>query len=217
MCIRDRELRHKRLLLVDDNPSAREVLGDMARRLGLDVDVADSGATALRRMEQAVFEGRPHHLLMTDWQMPGMDGIEFARRALSLPPEERPCVLLVTAFARDEALKAAEGVGLAGVLNKPVTPSTLLDTIGRALGQDQPALHVVRQSGQVLEEAQRRLAGARVLLVEDQPMNMELACDLLQRAGLQVVTAQHGQEALDILAHDPDFDGVLMDLSLIHI
>ncbi len=208
------ELRHKRLLLVDDNPSAREVLGDMARRLGLDVDVADSGATALRRMEQAVFEGRPHHLLMTDWQMPGMDGIEFARRALSLPPEERPCVLLVTAFARDEALKAAEGVGLAGVLNKPVTPSTLLDTIGRALGQDQPALHVVRQSGQVLEEAQRRLAGARVLLVEDQPMNMELACDLLQRAGLQVVTAQHGQEALDILAHDPDFDGVLMDCQM---
>jgi CheY-like chemotaxis protein len=208
------ELRHKRLLLVDDNPSAREVLGDMARRLGLDVEVADSGSQALRRMEQAAFDGRPHHLLLTDWQMPGMDGIEFARRALALPPEERPCVLLVTAYARDEALKAAEGVPLAGVLNKPVTPSTLLDTIGRALGQDTPALGVVRQSAQVLEQAQRHLAGARVLLVEDQPMNMELACDLLQRAGLQVVTAHHGEEALTILARDRDFDGVLMDCQM---
>ncbi|TBO28370.1 response regulator [Aquabacterium lacunae] len=208
------ELRHKRLLLVDDNPSAREVLGDMARRLGLDVEVADSGTQALRRMEQAAFDGRPHHLLLTDWQMPGMDGIEFARRALALPPEQRPCVLLVTAYARDEALKAAEGVPLAGVLNKPVTPSTLLDTIGRALGQDTPALGVVRQSAQVLESAQRHLAGARVLLVEDQPMNMELACDLLQRAGLQVVTAQHGKEALEILARDRDFDGVLMDCQM---
>ena len=208
------ELRHKRLLLVDDNPAAREVLGDMARRMGLDVEVADSGTTALRRMEQAAFEGKPHQLLLTDWQMPGMDGIEFARHALNLPPEHRPCVLLVTAFARDEALRAAEGVGLAGVLNKPVTPSTLLDTISRALGHGLPAIETLRSSGPSLETAQRHLAGARVLLVEDQPMNQELACDLLQRAGLSVVTANDGQEALDLLAQDLAFDGVLMDCQM---
>ena len=208
------ELRHKRLLLVDDNPAAREVLGDMARRMGLDVEVADSGTTALRRMEQAAFEGKPHQVLLTDWQMPGMDGIEFARHALNLPPEQRPCVLLVTAFARDEAIRAAEGVGLAGVLNKPVTPSTLLDSISRALGHGMPAIETLRGNGPTLETAQRHLAGARVLLVEDQPMNQELACDLLQRAGLSVVTANDGQEALDLLAQDQAFDGVLMDCQM---
>jgi two-component system, sensor histidine kinase and response regulator len=199
---------------VDDNPAAREVLSDMARRLGLNVEVADSGPTALRRMEQAAFEGKPHHLLLTDWKMPGMDGIEFAKHALELPPEQRPCVLLVTAFARDEALKAAEGVPLAGVLNKPVTPSTLLDTIGRALGKDSPAPPVVRSGAKALEKAQRHLAGARVLLVEDQAMNLELATDLLQRAGLSVVAAHDGQHALHILEQDAQFDGVLMDCQM---
>lgn len=208
------ELQGKRILLVDDNPTAREVLGDMTRRLGLQVDVSESGEQALLRMRQAVAEGRPHHVLMTDWKMPGMDGITFARQALSVQPEHRPCVLLVTAFAREEALKAAQGVGLAGVINKPVTPSTLLDTLARVLGEDAPAPATPRSASRVLQQAQRQLAGARVLLVEDQPMNQELACDLLERAGLTVVTAANGQECLDKLEHNGPFDGVLMDCQM---
>ncbi|MCH8181382.1 MAG: response regulator [Proteobacteria bacterium] len=208
------EMHGKRLLLVDDNPAAREVLGDMARRMGLDVEVSDSGEHALGRMRAALAEGRPHHILLSDWKMPGMDGIAFARHALSMPPGQRPCVLLVTAFAREEAMKAAEGVGLAGVLNKPVTPSTLLDTLGRVLGQDAPAQPGEPKTQAMLKQAQRQLAGAKVLLVEDQPLNQELACDLLERAGLSVVTASNGQECLDMLAREGPFDGVLMDCQM---
>ncbi len=208
------ELQGKRVLLVDDNPTAREVLGDMARRLGLDVDVVDSGEQGMVRMQQAANEGRPHHVLLTDWKMPGMDGISFARQALSVSTEQRPCVLLVTAFAREEALKAAHGVGLAGVINKPVTPSTLLDSLARVLGHTVSAPPSPRQTGQVLQQAQRQLAGARVLLVEDQALNQELACDLLQRAGVQVVTASNGQECLDMLSTQGPFDGVLMDCQM---
>ncbi len=208
------ELRDKRLLLVDDNPTAREVLGTMVSRLGLRVDTCASGPLALQCMQEAMAEGQPHHVLLTDWKMPGMDGITFARHALSLPPEQRPCVLLVTAFARDEALRAADGVGLAGILNKPVTPSTLLDTLSRALGQDAPAAAPGAATNRVLQNAQRQLAGARVLLVEDQPMNQELARDLLERAGLKVVTASHGAECLEKLATEGPFDGVLMDCQM---
>ena len=208
------ELKGRRLLLVDDNPSARDILGEMAQRMGLEVDVADSGPHALARMREAVQAGRPHQILLTDWKMPGMDGIDFARQALELPPEHRPCVLLVTAFARDEALRAAAGVDLAGVLNKPVTPSTLLDSLSQALGHDTPATPTPRASGKVVAQAKRQLAGARVLLVEDQPMNQELACDLLTRAGLSVVTANDGQEALALLESQGPFDGVLMDCQM---
>ncbi len=209
------ELTGKRVLLVDDNATAREVLGDMVRRLGLDVDVADSGEAALARMRTAQSEGKPHQVLLTDWKMPGMDGITFARHALSIPPEHRPCVLLVTAFAREEALKASAGVGLAGVINKPVTPSTLLESLSRVLGHSAPlASNSPGSTSRVLKQAQRQLAGARVLLVEDQPMNQELACDLLERAGLSVVTAANGQECLNKLASEGPFDGVLMDCQM---
>jgi two-component system sensor histidine kinase/response regulator len=208
------ELQGKRVLLVDDNPTAREVLSDMTRRLGLQVDISDSGEHALARMQQALREGKPHHVLLTDWKMPGMDGIAFARHALSVPPEHRPCVLLVTAFAREEALKAAAGVDLAGVLNKPVTPSTLLDTLASALGQAVSTPPGPKGSSRVLQQAQRQLAGARVLLVEDQPLNQELACDLLERAGLHVSVALNGQECLDKLQSEGPFDGVLMDCQM---
>ncbi len=208
------EMQGKRLLLVDDNAAAREVLGDMTRRMGLDVEVTDSGEHALSCMREALAAGKPHHILLSDWKMPGMDGITFARHALSMPPEQRPCVLLVTAFARDEAMKAAEGVGLAGVLNKPVTPSTLLDTFSRVLGHTVPTDASEPKTQAMLKQAQRQLAGARVLLVEDQPLNQELACDLLERAGLSVVTAANGQECLDKLRADGPFDGVLMDCQM---
>jgi len=210
------ELQGRRALLVDDNATAREVLSDMVRRLGLIVDVADSGDAALQRMHQAAAAGQPHDLLLTDWRMPGMDGIAFAREALALPPEQRPCVLLVTAFGREEALAAAQdhGVALAGVLNKPVTPSTLFDTLSRVLGQEDTPPSAVPESTRILTQARERLAGARVLLVEDQPMNQELARDLLERAGMTVVTANNGQEALDRLEHDGAFDGVLMDCQM---
>ena len=208
------ELQGRRVLLVDDNPTAREVLGDMMRRLGLNVEVASNGEQALDSMREAQQTGHPHQLLLTDWKMPGMDGISFARAALSLPPEHRPCVLLVTAFARDEALRASEGVGLAGVLNKPVTPSTLHDSISRALGQNVEVPTTAHHTSKVLEVAQRQLAGARLLLVEDQPLNQELACDLLERAGIQVVTALNGREALDKLESGATFDGILMDCQM---
>ncbi|MGH6646278.1 response regulator [Aquabacterium sp.] len=208
------ELQGRRVLLVDDNPTAREVLGDMMRRLGLNVEVATGGEQALQSMREAQQAGQAHHLLLTDWKMPGMDGITFAREALSMPPEHRPCVLLVTAFARDEALRASQGVGLAGVLNKPVTPSTLHDGISRALGQSTEVPTTAHHTSKILEVAQRQLAGARLLLVEDQPLNQELACDLLERAGIQVVTAVNGREALDKLEAGAQFDGILMDCQM---
>ncbi|MBK6650582.1 MAG: response regulator [Betaproteobacteria bacterium] len=123
---------------------------------------------------------------------------------------------MVTAYNRDEALQAAEqkAVHLSTVLTKPVTPSTLLEAIGAALGKH---MDVQTHAGnKVQDQAQNmaNLAGVRLLLVEDNDMNQELALELLGAAGVEVKVANHGQEALDMLATGTAFDGVLMDCQM---
>jgi PAS domain S-box-containing protein len=202
-----------RALLVDDNAVAREVLGGMLERFELSVDRADSGAQALELLERT----HGYDWILLDWKMPGMDGVECARRmfARTSPDRPQPPILLVTAFAREEALRAAAGVPLAAVLQKPVTPSTLHDALQmvRAGIAVRPALHEARAAEAGAEDAQR-LAGARILLVEDHPLNQELACELLRRAGMEVVLAANGADALARLADAGPFDGVLMDCQM---
>ena len=125
-------------------------------------------------------------------------------------------MIMVTAFGRDEAVAAAStaGVALESVLTKPVTPSTLLETLGKALGEELIGATRAQEKAETNLDALGRLRGARVLLVEDNELNQELARELLVSAGMDVVLARHGGEALDILASDTDFDGVLMDCQM---
>jgi len=208
------ELRGRRALLVDDNTAALDVLGGMLETFGVDIDRASSGPQAL-----ALVDANPeaYTWLLIDWKMPGMDGIEVARRIFEKRPRLRPCILLVTGFARDDALRASAGLPLAGVLHKPVTPSSLHDCLVQAQQLEPSAPVAARRTTDAAPQAQAvrlRLAGARVLLVEDHPLNQQLACELLRRAGLEVVVAQDGREALDKLANEGPFDGVLMDCQM---
>ncbi|MBF0418416.1 MAG: response regulator, partial [Magnetococcales bacterium] len=155
--------------------------------------------------------------VLMDWKMPVMDGVECMRRIRDEAVVHTPAMIMVTAFGREEALNEAQrqGVGLQYVVTKPVTPSVLLESIGEALGRG-----VVREGGRRSErvdparEAKAKLRGARVLLVEDNDMNQELAMELLGEAGFEVVVAGNGREALDRLAADDRFDGVLMDCQM---
>jgi PAS domain S-box-containing protein len=208
------ELRGRRVLLVDDNTAALDVLGGMLETLGVTVDRAESGEQAL-----ALVDARPQSYtwFLLDWKMPGMDGIECAREILRRHPAVRPCILLVTAFARDDALRASAGLRLAGVLHKPVTPSSLHDCLVQARRIEAAVQIAPRRTAgtPVLSPAVRqRLTGARVLLVEDHPLNQQLACELLRRAGVDVVVARDGQEGLAKLAAEGPFDGVLMDCQM---
>jgi two-component system sensor histidine kinase/response regulator len=209
------ELRGRRAMLVDDNATALEVLGGMLEAFGITVDRCASGAEALARVD-AEPDGT-YTWFLIDWRMPEMDGIECAREILRRPTQSRPCILLVTAFARDDALLASADLPLAGVLHKPVTPSSLHDCLVQARRSAPVDATIVRRRGgaQALPSAAReRLQGARVLLVEDHPLNQQLACELLRRAGVEVVLAQDGREALARLASEPPFDAVLMDCQM---
>ena len=208
------ELRGRRVLLIDDNAAALDVLGSMLETLGVVVDRADSAERGLALVDQAP---EAYTWFLIDWKMPDMDGIECAREILKRHPLVRPCILLVTGFARDDALRASAGLALAGVLNKPVTPSSLHDCLVQARRLE-PAAGVASRrvvgTPALSQTVREQLSGARVLLVEDHPLNQQLACELLRRAGIEVVVAKDGREALDRLADTGPFDGVLMDCQM---
>ena len=217
------ELARMRTLVVDDNRAAREILFTLGTSFGLAVDTAPDGAQALRVAERAQAEHQPYDLVLMDWQMPGIDGIEAARQLRDGRLAPAPAVVLVTSFGRDDSLTAALAEAQARspelrppvLLTKPVTASSLLSAIGEALGHvDRPAPTAERRR-QSTQEVTRQLAGARVLVAEDNELNQELAAALLEDAGLHVTLAANGQVALDLLAESPQgFDGVLMDIQM---
>jgi len=206
-----------RALIVDDNASAREVLAEMSGALGLKVDTAVDGLEALRLVDLADATDTPYDLVLIDWKMPGIDGVECARRLDQRGHGRHPAptVLMLTAFSRDEVLQrlAERRVHAAALLTKPVTPSTLLDACSMALGRAiRPTTRTVQREEAMLGH-QASLAGARILLVEDNAINRELAIDVLSRAGIVVSVACDGQEALDKLTQQA-FDCVLMDCQM---
>jgi PAS domain S-box-containing protein len=211
-------VRGGRVLVVDDNAAARVVLADMCADLGLQVDVAIDGEQAVHLVAAADEQDVPYQLVLLDWRMPGMDGVACARalgeRHLRHPA---PVILMVTAYSLDEAAKrlSQEQVTVGALLNKPVTPSTLLDACTAVLGTvASPPLAPARPSGQTAEPRRPSgLEGARILLVEDNEINAELAVELLTDAGVRVSVARNGKEALDFLAAGR-FDVVLMDCQM---
>ncbi|SIQ81789.1 PAS domain S-box-containing protein [Aromatoleum tolulyticum] len=210
------ELQGVRVLVVDDNASAREILSAIVRHFGLTVDVAWDGSQALDMIAAADGRRTPYDLVLMDWKMPVIDGVEAVRRLQASHPARLPAVIMVTAYGREEALGSAElrGVAVKSALTKPVTASRLLEAIGEALDKRGLVDTRAHESIDGSSAAMAALAGARVLLVEDNEMNQELATDLLRQAGMEVVVAGNGQEALDILARDARFDGILMDCQM---
>ena len=207
------DLRGRRVLVVDDNDSARQVLRGMLDSMSFRAEAAGSGAVALQRLREAQQQGEPFELVVLDWQMPGMDGLETARRIAQLGLQPSPHLLMATAHGREEVLLGAERVGIEDVLLKPLNPSLLFDAVIRSLGGEGEAQGFARLP---VGEALPDFSGQRVLLVEDNELNREVACGLLQESGLLIDQAEHGQIALDLLRASADghYALVLMDMQM---
>ncbi|ABK45895.1 multi-sensor hybrid histidine kinase [Magnetococcus marinus MC-1] len=210
----ERDLANLHLLVVDDNSTAREILAEMAQSFGFRVDTAESGAAALAKVEAAAALNDPVQVVLMDWKMPDMDGLQTARAMQHNDDlQELPMVIMVTAYGREEAVQAATGVELKGFLTKPVSPSTLLDAVMGALGREGVSGRRAHERQVEESEAIILLRGAKVLLVEDNEINQELALELLANAGILAKLAENGVEALQALQREP-FDGVLMDVQM---
>jgi signal transduction histidine kinase/DNA-binding response OmpR family regulator/HPt (histidine-containing phosphotransfer) domain-containing protein len=205
------ELRGRRVLIIDDNPQARAVLSSMLTSLTFVVHEAPSGLEGIEMVRQAAEIGEPYEIAFVDWQMPGLDGIETGKRIRALPNLAiRPHLVMVTAYGREEVLKQAEENAFANILIKPVTPSMLFDSAIAVLGADQEKVQDA-QAGPTPELS--RLRGARVLLVEDNELNREVALGLLSDADLSIDVAENGQVAVQMTATEK-YDLVLMDMQM---
>ncbi|MEF7615057.1 response regulator [Aquincola sp. MAHUQ-54] len=207
-------LRSAKVLVVDDNASARSILLRMTQALGLHAEAARDGWDALRAVALAHEAQAPFDLVLLDWRMPGMDGVECARQLLAPSPgRPAPKVAMMTAFGRDDVTSrlAAQRVPVDAVLTKPLTPSSLQVAYATLLGH--PAHRRPPRQDDPLGSHRARLRGARMLVVDDNAINLELAQELLASAGMIVSVANDGRKALAML-QDQVFDGVLMDVQM---
>jgi two-component system sensor histidine kinase/response regulator len=205
------DLRGRRVLIVDDNPQARAVLSSMLESLTFVVHEASSGLEAIEMVRKAAQIGQPYEIAFVDWQMPGMDGIETGKRIRGLPNlTVRPHLVMVTAYGREEVLKQAEENAFANVLIKPVTASMLFDSALEVLGANQEKVYDA-PIGSTPELS--RLRDARVLLVEDNELNREVALGLLEDAHLLIDLAENGEVAVQMVGENK-YDIVLMDMQM---
>jgi two-component system, sensor histidine kinase and response regulator len=204
-----------RALVVDDNPLACEILTEVLKSFALRVDSAASGEQAIRELS-AVDTHDPYQVLLIDWQMPGMDGLEAGRIIKHGGLLKHiPKVVMVTGFGKEDIRAQAEALGIEGFLLKPVSPSTLFDTMIDLFGSNESKEDRARPVGDA--EHSQPANGIRILLVEDNEVNQQVATELLESAGASVRIANHGGEAVSILTEGdgpPPFDVVFMDLQM---
>ena len=213
VAMRSNQLQGLRALVVDDNKMARNILSSMLTSFGLQIDTAIDGQMALEYLDDAVKKKQPYDVILLDWIMPGIDGIETAKRikgnsALS----NIPAMLMVTANGREDAYVEAGKVGMDGFLLKPVYASimynTLLDIFGKETGGGSVLIKEVERSADL-----ESIKGARILLVDDNSINREVGIEFLQDVGAVVTVAASGKECLEKLDQDV-FDVVLMDIQM---
>ena len=200
------------VLIVDDNPTALAVLAETCRRFDWAVETAASAEAGLAAMRRMSSEDARLDALLLDWRMPGMDGVAMLREArqdatICVPS----AVLMITGFPSRELAEACAELDVDDILTKPVTPSTIRDAMAEIR-------HRRQSGGRVISSRQAlagRLAGLRVLVVDDHEINQEVAQALLSRADAIVDIAPDGRTALAVLArHSGRYHAVLMDVQM---
>ncbi len=202
-----------RVLVVDDNLTTRMVYAALLESFGFRAERIDSGTKVVSLLQQACREGHCYDLLLLDWMMPGMDGTEVVKaiqQAAQIDP--KPKIIMISALDVETLQFKLRGLRVHGYLSKPVVRHNLQEAVLIAFNIRHHKTNT-QDLEQSLSELLPKLRGARILLVEDNDINQELAVELLEENGLIVDVANHGMEALDKLEHQ-EYDGVLMDCQM---
>ena len=202
-----------RVLVVDDNEMVRETLRTEMVAMRLTVTVASSGQAALEELQRAESAGEsPYDLILLDQKMPDMDGQETAAKIQSeLQLSKQPILFLLTGDERDEDNLPEEAQAFKALLMKPISPSALFDNIVTTFGPPK----VPAESAGYTSPVHHPLTGAKILVVEDNPINQQVTRELLEGWGAEVILADGGHQALELLeVPGADYDVALMDLQM---
>ena len=207
------ELSGLRVLAVDDNESCRHILASYLNAFKFDVTTAGSGTEALHAIETADQQGTPYQLVLLDWKMPELNGIDVARKIRDMNLSKPPKLLLNSSFSQSEMLRHVEGTVVDGLLAKPFSQSDLFDATVEIFGYG--ADKSVKRMPTTLfhPDLIEKISGAYLLLVEDNEINQQVAQELLEKVGITAAIAGNGKEAITRLWQEK-FDGVLMDIQM---
>ena len=202
------------VLIVDDNATNRQILFEMLATWKMRPTVTAGGGEALARMKEAHAAGRPFQLILSDGQMPEMDGFMLAETVKSDPELRLVRMILLTSAGRPGDGARCRKLGIAGFLNKPVKQSELLDTIAAVMAGETPT--ETRRADGNAPAPRISARPLRILLAEDNPVNQELASRILEKRGHSVVVVKNGREAVDALGPGgmEPFQVVLMDVQM---
>jgi two-component system, sensor histidine kinase and response regulator len=204
------------VLVVDDNATNRKILVENFKRWGMHAVAASSGAQALKIAQEADRDGQPFRLILVDFQMPGMDGLELVRRMLSQSSPAPPPIMMLSSVGWQVSSDQCEELGISVYLTKPVTTSTLFDAMVKLLSTDGAAVAAPAASGPSDPPAAGDPAsgkGLKILVVEDDATNRLLATNILKRNGYAVAIAKDGLEAVAMVSGE-SFDLILMDVQM---
>lgn len=200
-----------RVLAIDDNTSTREMLKETLRSYGMDAHTCHSGEQAIQLVKQAIQEDKPFQLLIIDWRLPGMDGLELVERLKKkLSSEQLPKLILATGYYAEELAEKARAAGTHDFITKPYTTATLARAMHTALsGNTTHAEHSVTNTKRVNDS----IAGAPILLVEDNEINQHVAREMLSGHGFKIDIAENGAVAVEKVKQK-QYALVLMDIQM---
>ncbi len=210
--VMDADLQRLPVLVIDDSRTSRTIFREILESFSFEVQEAASGPDGLEKLQRYP-QDHPCELVLVDWQMVPMDGVAFCRKARTLETLGKPPkIILVTSYARDEAEEAMKQADIDGLLIKPVSNSTLFDAIMEAFGKSD-AYRVTKAEKTEGGKAAKAIRGAKILLVEDNEINQQVALEILENAGVVVTIADNGKKAVEMVERTA-FDAVLMDLQM---
>tara|TARA_R110001599_G_scaffold353799_1_gene598077 strand:- start:6625 stop:10311 length:3687 start_codon:yes stop_codon:yes gene_type:complete len=209
-----------RVLVVDDNEDARDILRDALESMGFPVTEADSGEAAIKAFRNAAAVAMPFNLVLLDWQMPGLNGIETAEKLMQEKGGSKiPKIFMISAHKLDDVRDDMERLNVTDFVSKPINTSLLFDRIMTAMQDDLPVdLISINASGAAItgESIKAVRRGIRLLLAEDNEINQMVAQGILEDAGFELDIVGDGKQAIQALqSKDPSYYGaVLMDIQM---
>ncbi|MBF0195508.1 MAG: response regulator, partial [Magnetococcales bacterium] len=213
------DLLNIRILVVDDNTSAREVLQGMLGSFSLNSSAVDSGQSAIEEIKRAINNKEKHYdMVLMDWLMPEMDGYQ-ATKLIQQDQEisSFPNIVIVSAFKKEMITQKASDIAASiGYLSKPVSASTLLDTILKNCGRELEKKESENTKNSI--DLISTISGSHILIVDDLEDNSEIVKEILEQRGIVITTAKNGQQAVDAVVNaaksNAQFDAILMDIQM---